>query len=404
MSVLQRKAQAGKREHQARAMSVPKALRLCLSKVADKLLGLPITVIGIVPEDCEGERVSGTLDDTSLFIVLDGPYRESAGISLGHELVSALVQQQTVGQVLTVPTEPRPLTSTDASLCAPLIETLISKMHSLLESEADRQLLPLYRFGARCQDARLFDLALNAGLYQTYRLTLDINAGSFQSGLTLYLPLVEVADKIAFPDAEADEPQQHKPDMHQTAMVLPVELLAILLRDRRPLSTLSKLKVGDTIAVPPQAFDAVDLVTKSGLKLCAGAMGQVDGMRAMQLHSILGTPPLDRRGDFEEADEPDALMPEGLGAIADLSKLEESEAAPIFDNGSNLSDLPELPDVGDLPSLPDPDTALGDLPDLDLSDDIGMDGDGLPDLPDLDNLPDLPDLPELDDLPKLNSA
>ena len=47
-NVLGRIAAAGREERQARAMTLPKAMRLTLAKVADALMDLPLAVIGAV--------------------------------------------------------------------------------------------------------------------------------------------------------------------------------------------------------------------------------------------------------------------------------------------------------------------------------------------------------------------
>ena len=92
MSVLQRKAQAGKQEHQARAMTVPKAMRVCMAKVADDLFDMALAVIAISQDRFEGDSVSEFVSDDSLLILLDGPEGATGGVSVGMGLVQALVQ------------------------------------------------------------------------------------------------------------------------------------------------------------------------------------------------------------------------------------------------------------------------------------------------------------------------
>ncbi|MFK7868458.1 MAG: FliM/FliN family flagellar motor C-terminal domain-containing protein [Roseobacter sp.] len=399
MSVLQRKAQAGKQEHQARAMSVPKALRLSLAKVADDLLDLPMTVIGIVPEQRSGDNLAETFDDTSMLILLDGPYRVSAGISFGHKFVSALVQQQTMGKILSIPEEPRHMTATDASLCAPLIEALTDKVHAILETDEDRVLVSKYRFGARCDTPRLFDLALTAQDYQIYKLTVEVSGGAFQSGVTLYLPIVEKKHEILKdPDGGASQ-KPKKPGMYKTAMSLNAELTAVLSRERRSLFKLSQLKPGDTFPISPGAFDNIELLDGSGQKVCVGALGQVDGMRALKLHSLSEDgQKRAKAGDSFALAEQKGAEPDYDG-LGDFPNLDLPASLPDLEMEA---DLPELPDLGDLPDMIENGGALPDLPDLPALDSDAV-GD-LPDLPDLPDLDDLPDLPDLDDLPKLNSA
>ena len=160
MSVLQRKAQAGRQEHQARAMSVPKSLRLSIAKVANDLWDMAIAGIAIAMETREADALEPEFTPDSLLLLLDGPEGATGAAVVGRELVGALVQQQTIGRVSPQPMPERALTSTDAALCAPLLDAVFARAHSVLETDEDRRVLPRFKFGARCENARLLKLAL----------------------------------------------------------------------------------------------------------------------------------------------------------------------------------------------------------------------------------------------------
>lgn len=95
MSVLQRKAQVGKQDHQARAMTVPKALRVALAKVADKSFDMALAVIGVAQERWSGDEIEGKMEEGKLLLLLDGPAAATGGAVLDATLVNAIVQQQT---------------------------------------------------------------------------------------------------------------------------------------------------------------------------------------------------------------------------------------------------------------------------------------------------------------------
>ena len=131
MSVLQRKATVGRQEHQARAMTLPKSLRVGLAKVADETLHMALAVIGITQERWAGDEIKDKLDDQSLMLLLDGPTGGTGGAVMDFALVSALVQQQTTGRVATSPAAERKMTETDAALCAPVLEKLFLRSNGL---------------------------------------------------------------------------------------------------------------------------------------------------------------------------------------------------------------------------------------------------------------------------------
>ena len=106
-AALRRKVQAGEAEHQARAMSLPKALRLTLAKVANEFWGMPLAALGITTERRELDACAEVFDDSQLLLLLDGPEQLRAAAMLDASLVGALIQQQTMGKVFQTPVETR---------------------------------------------------------------------------------------------------------------------------------------------------------------------------------------------------------------------------------------------------------------------------------------------------------
>lgn len=379
MSVLQRKAQVGKQDHQARAMTVPKALRLGLAKVADDAFDMALAVIGVTKETAALTEILEDVGDETLLLLLDGVSGKGGGALLGSALVSALVQQQTTGRVATSVSDDRRMTATDAALCAPLIDLLFKRAHGLLESDADRVALPCLKFGARAENKRLFELALEEPAYTVLRLTVDIAGGVAQSSLVLLLP--QPTGKLDDVVASGDNEAAKGPNTLQPAMMnVPAELTAVLCRLRFPLSQIGAFEIGQAIDIPTEAFDAVELLSIGGRLISSGAMGHVDGNRALMLTHGAG----EHATTGRNASGLDDLVPEQSDySKLDLPELDLSSPDVPFDP-SNIDTLPEFPDL--------PETSVEELPDL-------PELDGLPDLPDLadfsENKPDLPDLPKL---------
>lgn len=372
MSVLQRKAQVGKQEHQARAMTVPKALRVGLAKVADDAFDMALAVIGVTKETAAASVVLEDVGEETLLLLLDGVAGKVGGALLGSALVSALVQQQTTGRVAAAVVEDRRMTATDAALCAPLIDLLFTRAHGLVDNDADRVALPCLKFGARAENKRLFELALDEVEYTVLRLTVDIAGGVAQSSLVLLLP-PPAAMPDPVPASDGNETSQNPKTLKPAIMDVPAELSAVLCRLRFPLAQISALEIGHLIDVPSESFDAVELLSINGRLISSGAMGHVDGNRALMLNSGSGAEDTTSRhlGGLND------LVPEQSDySKLDLPELEMPQTDVPFDP-SNIDTLPDLPDLPEADSEP-----TADLPDL-------------PDLADLDGLPDLPDLPKL---------
>lgn len=372
MSVLQRKAQVGKQEHQARAMTVPKALRVGLAKVADDAFDMALAVIGVTKETAAASVVLEDVGEETLLLLLDGVAGKVGGALLGSALVSALVQQQTTGRVAAAVVEDRRMTATDAALCAPLIDLLFKRAHGLVDNDADRVALPCLKFGARAENKRLFELALDEVEYTVLRLTVDIAGGVAQSSLVLLLP-PPAAMPDPVPASDGNETSQKPRTLKPAIMDVPAELSAVLCRLRFPLAQISALEIGHLIDVPSESFDAVELLSINGRLISSGAMGHVDGNRALMLNSGSGAEDTTSR----HLDGLNDLVPEQSDySKLDLPELEMPQTDVPFDP-SNIDTLPDLPDLPEADSEP-----TADLPDL-------------PDLADLDGLPDLPDLPKL---------
>ena len=82
-SALHRKVRVGKADHQARAMSLPKALRLSLAKVADELCDMAMAVIGIRAQTCKADELTSHLQGTTLLMLMDGPQRRRGAAAGG---------------------------------------------------------------------------------------------------------------------------------------------------------------------------------------------------------------------------------------------------------------------------------------------------------------------------------
>ena len=388
MSVLQRIAQAGKQEHQVRSMTVPKSLRVGLAKTADELLGMALVVIGATLERRQADALADVMNDDDLLLTLDGPSGAIGGAIVGGGLVAALVQQQTTGRVSQPQEETRPLTSTDAALCEPVLNRLFAKAHSLLETDEDRAVLGTFRFGARSENVRLFQLALEEPEYNVIRLTVDVAAGTLQSGLVLILP--EGKRAATFESIAPDEEGEPSPvtTLEPTIMGLRTELSAVLCNVKISLQQLGDFKPELVLPVPSEAFEEVGLFSFDGKRVSSGVLGQSDGRRALML-----VDPMTRDLEFPEFQEPEI----STSTVTEIGRAEGTEldigGPEIITPESLALEVAEAPsDSGGFPDLPD----IPDLPELDTTEEAG-----LGELPDL---PELGDLPDLEDLPKLNIA
>lgn len=382
-TIIHRKAQVGRAEHQARAMSLGKALRLTLARSADDLYDLALAAISVRFETCDNDNLQDKLDEDSLLMLLDGPTRARAAAILDPVFVGALIQQQTMGKVIRQPEgESRPLTPTDAAICAPFLDDVLARAAGMPEDDEEKRLITGYAFGAWVEDRRVLKMALEAHQYRLVHIDVDIAGGVRQGKMMLCLPLSE-AEMVVSEPVEGEEVSAARPQptsaLSETVQNLNAVLRVSLARIKMPVRALGALEVGSVLDIGAADFDSVRIETIAGEKVTRGALGLIDGMRAVRLQTgtaasegpLWQTPPRGAEGQVERQ-----------------ARAEDLQAA--------LPELPDLPELGD--EADGTTMALPELPELD----------DLPDLPEMDDLPDLPDMSDLPDfeddvsLPKMN--
>lgn len=348
-----------------------KALRRSLARAAADLCELPLGVIAARQANATPEDIAGHLSDRDLLIVLDGPMGRMGAASLDAALVTALIQQQTMGQVLGLGSEGRNYTPTDAAMMAEFLERTFEKVTSLLEGEGDRKTFAGYRFGAQIEDVRNLALGLEGEDYRVIRVTVDLAGGMMQGELVLVLPE---------PKGEADTGDSVVGrSLGANMNSMRAELSAVLCKVRVPLRKFAALKIGDCIPLDHAFLYETDLLAINGQVVAQGRLGQMNGARAVRLNA---------RGHKSEIN-----TNQGAGFGSAVGAASPALDAPSMDleiAADGLQDVGELGDFGgDL---------SGDLGD-DFGDDLGGDlGNDLGGFNTGDDLSDLgADLPPLGD-------
>lgn len=377
--VLHRKVATGLAEHQARAMSLPKALRLTLAKTADDLFDLAMAVLSLRRQEVGEADLEGVFDPKGLLVVLDGPEGRRAAAVLDGEVVGALIQQQTMGQVLAAGDgEPRRLTATDAAICAPFVDGMLQGIEGLPDDRDDVRLVQGYRFGAHAEDLRQLLLTLEAARFEVFQIGVDIANGTRQGQMAFCFPVpAPVKADITDRTARAGEQEEKTPrrtggrKLAETVLSLQAELSISLARVRVPLHKLGKLKAGDLLELKSCDFEKVDVMAGHDKRLGQGVLGQIEGTRAVQLiQTRTGqSSPKRRATDREDLDLPDigslagdATQSAGFtdaGAVAALSPEVDNALTPAVEVSiSEEAELPPeeaepdmVPDMSDLPGF-----------------------------------------------------
>ncbi|OZB16545.1 MAG: hypothetical protein B7X55_07835 [Rhodobacterales bacterium 34-62-10] len=276
---LRRKAKIARDEQEARAMSPLRALRLATEKTADASFSLVLSVQGIERALVDHAGLLKMVPDGVLLLLLDGPDGAVGVMTLDAATLAALIEMQTVGQVLARPLRERPLTRTDAAMAAPLVDGILHRMSQHLLDHPDAYWTCGYRYGAMIDDRRSLGMALGAPDFHVFRLPLDIADGLRSGEVMLALPQ-RLAPSVTTNGTDAGEISAQ---LQERVLDAPVRLDAILCRLSLPLSDFGRLAVGDVLPLPSDALREIAIEAAGRQLVATGRLGKVDGMRALRL-------------------------------------------------------------------------------------------------------------------------
>lgn len=307
--ILRRKASAGRRQHEARAPSAARALRLALARTAETRLRLGLVVGSATEESADQETLPAALDATGLVLLVEGADGRAGAVVLAPTLVAGIVQHQTTGRVTEGPPEARRFTATDAAIVAPLVEGMLDRAAAELSAGPDAGWVEGLRFGARLEGIRALMLALRSPRFRLFRFVVELAGGTRTGDIALALPEpppVEAAEPAAAP----------APDLAAAAERAPVDLDAVLHRLRLPLAEVSGFAPGTVLALPADVLSRVTLTTCGGQSIAQARLGRVDGMRAVCLPGSAADaePPTARLE--EQASPPAVAEPGGADPVA----------------------------------------------------------------------------------------
>lgn len=350
ISLVQRKARTGSEAQAARAMSLGRALRLTTAKQADQMMALALGVLGVTRSTVSAADMVARLEPGALILLMDGPGVQVAAALLEETVVSGLIQQQTMGRIVPAieGAAQRHFTATDAALCAPFVETLMVQAAPLPEVEEDRILLQGYRFGVWAQEARQAQLALGASAYEVIEMTLDLAGGARTGKLTLIMPEPErMVDPVPEDGSEAHDKVVKSGGLADIALGLHAELSIAITRIKLSLQQASALKPGDLLDLNLSTMAQALVIDVNGKVLSRGTLGQIDGMRAVQVEQQKTREhhqPRRRASDREDLDLPD------------VTQAAAKPYSPQKEDAASDAGVPSMSDVdifGSLEALPD---------------------------------------------------
>lgn len=361
-AALARKLSVGQEEQGEKPRSILRALRLAFARAAGERLQLPMVVIGAKQScrtpDALADQVG---EDWLLLRFVDGDGM-SAAICMDLGAVSAIVQVQTIGEVMAVEPMPRAFTHTDGAMVAPMVEDALARAVDLVEAPRDQSCLSGLEFATRLADLRTLTLAMVEDAYRVFDLTVELGGGPRQGQISVILPDPSTGD--------ADEVAQEVtgPNLEQASGVLRAELNTVICRMSLPLASLSHLKVGDALPLTGSRLDRAEVLTIDRTRAAIGRLGQCGGMRAVRLNEYAPLTALtqSKAAEFLEArstakPQSETDKPTRTG-ISHMPAAFDPGATSDIESSLNFADSDQIvAEISQLAGLKPPDTDPGGL-------------------------------------------
>ncbi|MEL6640802.1 MAG: FliM/FliN family flagellar motor C-terminal domain-containing protein [Pseudomonadota bacterium] len=291
-------------------ISSTRAMRLAVTRAADKTHDMPITVSGMREEVLELEAMLALIDDEMMLVgmVEHGVLQGVSALDL--QLRSALIEVQTIGLVLASGVDDRPATGTDAMMAEPLLNAILKH----LTETTPRTPLEGWGFGlspqGQVESKRAAGLILPERPYRVIQMTIDLQVDGRQGALILALPdhVSQSIDVPAPTPVDADWTTRFQAAVNAA----PVRLAAELHRFKAPLHAVQDFAVDQVIPLTGCDVTSVKLRATDGRKVVTARLGQSGGMRAVRIEQA-AAPNMDDLAPFGEDTDLGLPMLHGAG-------------------------------------------------------------------------------------------
>jgi len=256
-----------------------RALRMALTRAAERSAGLGLTVLGVTEEMAALDVVLQQVPDGMMLLGLVGDAGLAGFVGVDLEMRTAMVEVQTMGRLRKTPAEARPVTATDAALSQPLIAAFLLELGPGTKATPLEGWIDGFRVEGRLAGIRAAEMALEDTLYRLVRLTVDLAAGERQGEIALALPVSRVRSEVK-PNIPG---MAFAARLRSNVMLAEAALDAVLAQLRLPLRQAEGLEVGQILPLSGVTVASVRLQGPDGQVIARGRLGQASGMRAIRL-------------------------------------------------------------------------------------------------------------------------
>jgi len=269
----------------AAVLTPSRILRLAFSRAADRIIGMPLVVLGVNEDVVTLDQMIALLDEDMMLLPMFGLSGPVGMCAVNLQMRAAVIEMQTRGSVAARMAAPRKVTATDIALSVPMLSGFVQ---GLADTGGATYLCP-WVGGARLDsdqpthfaDARAASLALPDELYRLVRLSVDLGAGERQGEVLLALPDIRPAK----PSVDAPGPGVWAAALRGAVMAAPARIDAVLYRKTMTLHAVETLQVGQVIGLSGGSVCRVEMIGVDGGVIARGRLGQMAGQRAVRIEA-----------------------------------------------------------------------------------------------------------------------
>ncbi len=267
--------------------AVERAWDMALRRAAQDMLSLRVDISGCRMRRLSVAELLELPGARSLIGILDGPGEKTGVIVLSPEVMSGLIEVQTLGRVSANPPMARKPTRTDAAMVAGFFDAALAEMEMCLHGTHELGAVAGFRYASFLDDPRPLGLMLEDTQWQVVEAEMVLANGVKTGRVLLALP-----SRGPGADTHGEDPREAQFSAALMAQVGHAEckLDAILVRLSIDLTQMMALGVEDVLVLPGASLDLVQLETPDGRRMATGRLGQARGMRALRLAHVEGDP------------------------------------------------------------------------------------------------------------------
>ncbi len=267
--------------------------RLAFARAARETTGLLVDVLSMTVHRRSLAELLELPPERALLTLLDGPQGGLGLIAMSAEVMSALVEMQTMGRVSAAAPMPRRPTRTDAAMVSATLDRALEELDAILTDEADFVWAGGFRYASFLEDPRPLGLLLEDQPYRVLTADLGLAGDARKGRLILALPAEgrgrRPAGQLAGATGQALAATGFTADLGQAVQSADCVLNGVLARLTLPLRDVMDLQPDQLLALPQAALDRISVEGLDGTQAGWARLGQQKGMRALRLREGLST-------------------------------------------------------------------------------------------------------------------